>query len=158
VTPETVGAILGSAVVSGGIVAASAKRWLSMRAERKIDAVSKELGVGIGPTIASLVMSTAQTCQRLEESMGGSGRRIEEILKVQGEHAVTLLNHEDRLVVIETRHDTCSFNKEQVAALLAQKTEDVAEVLAEKTEHVAAALAAKTVRTARTLRGGKKAK
>jgi hypothetical protein len=164
VTLETIGSVLGAGLASAGIVVVSARRWLSQRAENKIDAVAKELGVGIGPTIASLVMSTAGAVQRLEGHMGGSSERIENLIRIQGEHAARLLDHESRfvdhegrIVVIEERHETCAFNSGQVASLLAQKTENVARVLAEHTEHVAEALAIKTAQTAKKLRGGKRA-
>jgi hypothetical protein len=150
-TLETIGAVLGAGLASAGIVITAARRWITKPAEQKLDAMSVELGVGVGPSIASLVMTTAGTVQRLEEGLGGSGRRIENIIRVQGEHAAQLLDHEGRIVFIESRRETCSFSNEQAACLLAQKTERVAEALAIKTETVAETLAVKTEKTAEAL-------
>jgi hypothetical protein len=136
---DTIGSALGAGLAAAGMVIVGARRWMSKPAEKKLDAMSAELGVGVGPSVTSLLMSTASAVQRLEEGAGHSRRGIDQILRVQGEHGDKLDSHERRLEVIETAH------------LLADKTEEIAAVLAEKTLKVAEALATKTEQTAKTL-------
>jgi hypothetical protein len=138
-TPESIGAALGGGLTAAGIVIVSARRWMSKPAEAKIDALSVELGVGVGPSIASLVMSTASAVQGLAASSLRNGSGIEEILQVQKTHGDKLDSHESRLEAIETAH------------LMADKAEEVAAVLAHKTVLVAEALATKTLKTAKDL-------
>jgi hypothetical protein len=104
-TLETIGAALGAGIAAAGVVITGAKRWLTRPAEKKLDAMSVELGVGIGPTIASLVMSTAGAVQRLEDASGVCAAGIKEILRIQESHGVKLDMHEQRFEIIEQKHD-----------------------------------------------------
>jgi hypothetical protein len=147
---ETIGAVLGAALASAGTVVVGARRWMSKPSEKKLDALSLELGVGVGPSLASLVMATASTVQRLEGSSMDNGRGIDQILQVQEAHGEKLNGHEERIETIEAAHVLAS-KTEEVAAALAAKTELTAKNLAAKAESVAASLATKTERTAKEL-------
>jgi hypothetical protein len=150
-TLEAIGSAIGAGVASAGVVIVGARRWFSQRAEKKIDALSLEVGVGtIGPSLVSLVASTntsvatvAATVGRLETHSEESKKAAADVLTVLRRHGERLEDHSKRIGRIEGRHETCGFTNERVAELLALKTEQVAKVLAEKTEAVAAELAAK---------------
>jgi hypothetical protein len=153
------GAAVGAGLGTAGLVIAGGKKWLSQRAEKKIDAVSVELGVGlVGPSLVSLVASTssvvattAAAVGRLETNSEESRNGAAEVLTILRRHGETLENYGRRISVIENRHQTCGFTNERVAELLALKTEEVAKVLADKTEAVAAKLAEKTEGVAEAL-------
>jgi hypothetical protein len=156
------GAAIGAGFGTAGLVIAGGKQWLSKRAEKKIDAVSVEIGVGTeGPSLLSLVASTssavertALTVGRLEKNSEESRKGAADVLTVLKRHGERLEDYGRRIGAIEGRHETCGFTNERIAELLALKTEDVAAKLATKTEEVAAELAAKTEHVAEVLKEG----
>jgi hypothetical protein len=142
---NTIGSAIGAGLASAGIVTVAARRWISQRAEKKIDALSVEIGVGtVGPSLLSLVATTAKAVDRLETNSEKSEKGAADILIILTRHGESLEDHSKRLGIIENRHDMCGFTNERVAEVLALKTEQVAETLAAKTKDVAAKLAAKT--------------
>jgi hypothetical protein len=153
------GAAIGAGLGTAGLVIAGGIQWLSKRAEKKIDAVSVEVGVGTeGPSLLSLVASTntsvstvAATVSRLETNSEESRKGALEVLTVLRRHGEKLEDYGRRIGVIEDRHETCGFTSERVASLLALKTEDVARLLSVETKATAAKLASKTEAVAKEL-------
>ena len=168
------GAAIGAGFGTAALVVSGGKQWFAKRTEKKIDAVSVEIGVGTeGPSLLSLVASTntqvstiSSSVSRLETHSEESKKNAADVLaelkrhgeKLEGQDR-RLMDHSRRIGVIEGRHETCGFTSERVAELLALKTEDVARLLsAEKkedarvlsveTKATAAKLAAKTEKTA----------
>ena len=104
-TLETFGSVLGAAVASAGVVIVGAKRWLTKPAEKKLDAMSAEIGVGtVGPSLLSLVATTASAVARLEGLSEHNGTGITEILNIQKAHGEKLDKHEKRFEAIEGQH------------------------------------------------------
>lgn len=162
----TIGSALGAGLASAGVVIVGAKRWFTQRAEKKIDALSLEVGVGtVGPSLVSLVASTntsvatvAAAVGRLETNSEESRKGAADVITILQRHGEKLEDQSRRigdqhrrLVIIEERHDTCGFTSERVAELLALKTEDVARLLSVETKAVAAKLAIKTEKVAEEL-------
>jgi hypothetical protein len=160
------GAAVGTAFGTAGLVLAGGKQWFAKRTEKKIDAVSVELGVGVeGPSLLSLVASTntsvatmAASVGRLETNSEESRKGAADVLAVLKRHGEKLEDQSRRIgdqhrriAIIEDRHNTCGFTSERVAELLALKTEDVARLLSVETKATAAKLAEKTEKTAEDL-------
>lgn len=121
-TPETIGAALGAGVASAAIVITSAKRWLTQKTEDKVNAMAGELGVcesGVptgAPTLASLVMSTATSVQRLEDHAEKNSNGIMRLLEVQESQCSQLNIHGRRLDAVETKTEAVVAHVEAVRA------------------------------------------
>lgn len=149
---EQIGSAIGAGLASAGVVTVLARQWISKRAEKKLDALSVEVGVGTeGPSLLSLVATTASATERIEKGFTKHGEVLDGVLRAQELYGVTLEDHGRRLGLIEVRHDSCGLTNERIAEILALKTEQVAKELSDETKDVAAKLAAKTERVAEVL-------
>ena len=120
-TPEQIGGMVGVGLASGAAVFAAVRKWFNP-SEKKIDAMAGELGVCEGgtpsgsPTLASLVMSTATSVQRLEGHAEKNADGIQRLLDVQEIHGNKLNLHERRLETIETKATAFAIQAEAMEA------------------------------------------
>ena len=142
--PTDLGALLGVGIASGAAVFAAAKKWFTP-SDKKLDRVIDGLGAGNGgPTIVSLVISTAERLQKI----GNHLEAFHEEFKTHDQlEVIARANNAKEHEVLQDRLEDIEHDRSEVAT----KVKDVAGVLSAKTEQVARELHAKTLKETKTL-------
>lgn len=135
--PTQIGEVIGVGVASAAAALAAARKWLSP-SEKKIDKVIEGLGAGNGgPTIVSLVVSTAERLQHvanhLDEFHGEFREHDEKEALNREQNRVEHAALQTRLEAVEMSTEILDKTQE-VASDLAAKTEETAKKLREENQ------------------------
>lgn len=111
-SPDTIGAFFGGAIISGGAAYGAIRRLAATRVEKKITAISHEVGADdTGARLSDTVTLIHKTVNRIderllatEEQSRENGAGIAEIIETQKGHGAKLDAHEQRFVTNEQKH------------------------------------------------------